>query len=133
MIGHTPATLYRQLDVAAMSPAQRVVALTARVHLSLRQARIAIETGDVEQREVRLDTASAILHELAGALDLEQGGEIATRLAGLYTWLIQECLAVHVAPDAARLDSPITVVAELHSAWSEAARQSLQPSVAGAA
>ncbi len=133
MTAPTPATLYRQMDVMAMSPAQRIVALTARVHLSLRQARIAIESDDVEQREARLNTATAILHELAGALDIERGGEIATRLAGLYTWLIRECLAVHLEPVAARLDSPIAVVAELHSAWSEAARVSLQPSVAGAA
>lgn len=133
MIDHTPANRYREMDVAAMSPAQRVVALTGRLHLALRQAKLAVEQGDVERRESRLDLASAILHELAGALDLEKGGEIATRLAALYAWLIGECLAVHLHPDAARLDSPIAVVGELYGAWNEAARAPLQGDLAGAA
>lgn len=133
MMQQAAGSLYRQMDVLAMSPAQRVVALTARVHLSLRQARLAIESGDVEEREKRLNNATEIIHELAAALDLERGGEIASRLAGIYAWLLRECFAVHLKPDAARLDSPIGIVGELHAAWSEVARLAPQTAVAGAA
>lgn len=133
MMDQAAAGLYRQMDVLAMSPAQRVVALTARVHLSLRQARMAIEAGDIEEREKRLNNATAIIHELLAALDLDRGGEIASRLAGIYTWLLRECFAVHIKPEAARLDSPISIVGELHSAWSEVARLAPQASIAGAA
>lgn len=123
MSGYGSVDRYRQMDVAAMTPAQRVVALYARLALLLRQARMAIETGDVVVREQRLDHAATILHELAAALDRDQGGEIAERLAALYTWLIGECLQIHLHPNLARLDAALTVVQELHQAWSTVARQ----------
>lgn len=118
---------YRQMDVSAMSPAGLVVALYARVLLALRQARLAIVNQDIEAREHRLLQATDILHELAGALDHVQGGEIAGRLAGLYAWMIQECLHVHQQPDVKRLDPVITSVSELHEAWVEVARQAAHP------
>jgi flagellar protein FliS len=114
---------YRQMDVAAMTPAQRIVALYARLVLSFKPARLAIDTGDIVAREQRLDHAAAILHELAASLDRQQGGEIAERLAALYTWLIGECLQIHLAPEPRRLDAVITITQELHQAWADAARQ----------
>jgi flagellar protein FliS len=128
MTVHASADRYRQMDVAAMTPAQRIVALYARLLLLLRQARLAIVGGDIAVREARLDHASEILHELAGSLDLDVGGDIASRLAGLYAWLIGECLAVHIRPDVARIDPMITVIEDLHGAWVEAAKQVPAPS-----
>ncbi|HPF62769.1 MAG: flagellar export chaperone FliS [Gemmatimonadetes bacterium] len=123
MTAHASADRYRQMDIAAMTPAQRIVALYGRLLLLLRQARLAIGSGDIAAREAKLDHASEILHELAASLDLEAGGELATRLAALYAWLIGECLAVHIRPDVARIDPMITVVDELHGAWVAVARQ----------
>ncbi|HRP08306.1 MAG TPA: flagellar export chaperone FliS [Gemmatimonadales bacterium] len=117
MIEHAPANRYRQMEVAAMTPAQLVVALSSRLVLSVKQARAAIVAGDVEARQQRLDHACAILHELSVSLDHERGGEIAGRLAALYAWLIGECTAVHARPSAERLDASIKVVSELHEAW----------------
>lgn len=118
---------YRQNDLSAMTPAGLVVAMYARTLLALRQARLAIESGDIEAREQRILQATDILHELAGALDHEQGGEIADRLAALYAWMIQECFECHRHPSVSRLDPVITCVSELHGAWVEAARQVAQP------
>lgn len=124
----TPLTdRYRQMDVSAMTPAGLVVALYARLLLALRQARLAISTGDIEARERRVLQATDILHELAASLDHVQGGEIAGRLAALYAWMIQECLQVHRHPEVARIDPVITSVTELHEAWVEVARQVTHP------
>lgn len=118
---------YRQMDVSAMTPTGRIVALYARVLLALRQARLAIAAGEIEAREQRLLQATDILHELAASLDHVQGGEISGRLAALYAWMIQECHGVHQRPEATRLDPVITSMTDLHEAWVEVARQVTQP------
>jgi flagellar protein FliS len=114
---------YREMEVLSMSPAQRIVFLYARLHAMLVQARGAIEAGDIEAREQRLDDAAAVVHELAVALDRDQGGDFADRLAALYAWMLAEFQAIHARPDRERLEVIRRIVAELHEAWRGAAGQ----------
>jgi flagellar protein FliS len=123
------ADKYREMDVAAMNPSQLIVALYARLLLSLKQARFAIDQGNIVGREERLDLATAILHELAVSLEHDVNPAMSGSLASLYAWLISECHAVHAQPVATRLDAPIRIVQELHEAWVEVARQSAQPAM----
>jgi flagellin-specific chaperone FliS len=101
---------YREMEILSMTPAQRVVALYARLHVLLLQARNQLDVG-----------------ELAVSLDRERGGQLADQLAALYTWLIGEFTAIHAKADRGRLEATINIVRELHEAWQGAALQVSTP------
>ncbi len=114
---------YQQNDVFSMSPARRVVFLYGQTLASLRQAARHLENGDVEQRSRCLLRASDILAELLCSLDFEAGGSIASGLAQLYSWMMTEIFETDRLRDTRRLQRLTTMVAELHTAWDQAAAQ----------
>ncbi len=124
---------YQHNDVFSMSPARRVVFLYGQTLASLRQASRYLEKGDIEQRSRCMMRASEIVAELLCSLDFEAGGEIATNLAKLYTWMMSEIFEVDRLRDAKRLDKLTNIVAELHAAWNQAATQvaDVAPAAAG--
>lgn len=114
---------YQQNDVASMSPARQVVFLYGHVLASLRQASRHIAQKDIEARTKAMNKARDILAELLCTLDLEAGGQIASNLAGLYGWFIDETIQIESTQDPVRLTKLIGLIAELHGAWEQAAQQ----------
>jgi flagellar secretion chaperone FliS len=114
------ATRYQQNDVLSMSPARRVVFLYGQILASLRQAGRQLERGEIEHRSNSLTRAREIIGELLCTLDFD-AGPVATNLARLYTWMMEETVAVDRAQDGKRLARLTGMVAELHGAWEQAA------------
>jgi flagellar protein FliS len=114
---------YREMEVQAMSPAQRLVLLYTHLLVALRQARGHIERGEIEARGERLVKAEEIVHELLCSLDREAGGEFADRLAALYAWMLGQFAAIQAWPTLTQLDAVVAIITELHGAWQEAAAQ----------
>jgi flagellar protein FliS len=90
---------------------------------NLRRADKQIGARDIEGKSESLTKAADIVYELLGTLDFEAGGELAQRLAGLYGYFAKEILDVSRTLDRQRLGALIEMVASLHGAWDEAARQ----------
>jgi flagellar protein FliS len=111
------------VDVLTMSPAQRLVALYSHLLLNLRHARRAMAAGDIAGRSGAVMKALDVLNELLFSLDREQGGDLADRLAAIYTHLLGEVTAADRQQDTARLDRVTEIVASLHEAWVAAAAQ----------
>jgi flagellar protein FliS len=122
-VSYGSATRYREMEVMTMSPARRIVLLYAQLLGSLRRARIHFDRKEIEQRTERLLLAQEIIHELASSLDRSAGGELAERLASLYTWLATEITSIQQRQDLGALDRVIGIVSELHEAWEGAANQ----------
>ncbi len=122
-MSYAAVSRYQQNDVVSMSPARRVVFLYGQALASLRQAGRHLEKGEIEARSRSLNRAREIFGELLATLDFEAGGEIAGNLAALYAWFIGEAFQVDLKPDPARLERLITLVADLHAAWTAAADQ----------
>ncbi len=118
---------YREMEVLSLSPARRVVLLYAQLQANLTQARSYLTAGDIEARTEALLRAESFVYELAASLDRAQGGELAERLATLYSWMLTQLTALHLTPDLATLDALRHTVAELHEAWDRAARQLERP------
>ncbi len=114
---------YREMEVMALSPARRVVLLYAQLQASLTQARTHLAAGEIEARTEALLRAESFVYELAASLDRTQGGDLAERLASLYSWMLTQLTALHGRPDLAALEALRHTVAELHEAWDGAARQ----------
>jgi len=126
------AARYRESEVLSASPAQLVVIVYDHLLVNLRRARLLVAEKDVMARSDALERARASLSELLVTLDHERGGDIATRLSAIYTFMLGELSVLGVKPDAARLDGVIALATELHDAFSQVAKSASAPTLAAA-
>jgi flagellar protein FliS len=117
----TNANQYREMAVLSASPAQLLTMLYDHLLVTLRRARIAMEAGSIERRGEYLGKCQDVIAELLVTLDHERGGEIASRLSGLYVFFIRELFELGRTNDVARLDSVTALVGELREAFVQAA------------
>jgi flagellar protein FliS len=113
---------YKDNQVLTASQERLVPLLYQGLLKNLRRANKQIESGDLEGKAQSLQKASDIVYELLSSLDFDAGGELASRLAGLYGYFAREILDVGRSLDTARLASLIDMIDGLHAAWDEAAR-----------
>ena len=99
---------------------QLVVLLYEHLLANLRRAAVQIERKDIEGRWKSLERASDIVFELLSSLDMDAGGELASRLAALYGYFISEISAVGRTLDRTRLERLTALVSTLHKSWSQA-------------
>lgn len=114
---------YLENDVMSRSPEWLVTLVYDALLKNLRRADVQIETGDIEGKSTSLTRAGALLGELLASLDHEKGGEIATRLAALYTYFSLEVMNVGRSLDREALGRLIAMISELQSAWLQAAEE----------
>ena len=117
------ASRYREAEVLTASPARLVVIVYEHVLVNLRRARLVVDDTGESTRGESLERARAALAELLVSLDKEKGGELAGRLASIYTFMLGELAVLGVKPNAGRLDAIIALVGELHEAFVQVARR----------
>ena len=117
------ASRYREMEVLAASPPQLVVILFDHLLVTMRRAQMAMEHGDIEARTTLISKSRAVISELLVTLDFEKGGEIATQLSALYTFLLAELLDVGIRRDVVRMQRLTGIVNELRDAFAGAAAQ----------
>ena len=117
------AEVYRQMQVQSRSPLELVVMLYDGALRYLDEARAAIQRKDVPARAEAVSRTLAILTELQGTLNMEQGGQIAEELDGLYAFAINRLLDVTVKVDAAAIDEIVKVLTPLRDGWAQIAQQ----------
>ena len=120
----TDRGLYQANEIMSRPPESLVVLLYQRLLVSLQRADRQIAEGDLEGKGESLARASSILFELTASLNFEAGGEIASRLAALYSYFVREIQVVDRALDRERLARLINLIGPLHSSWSKAAARS---------
>lgn len=114
---------YREMEIRTASPEMLVVLL---YQGALRQARAAhehCEAGRVAERGLAISKALAIVGELHGSLDFEQGGEIAANLSRLYDFVSDQLLTANLRGRPQPLAEAIRVLEALCSAWIEIAQR----------
>lgn len=114
---------YRAQTVLSASPAEQVVMLYDQVIRSLERAVAAIGEGDIEGRWRANNNASECLWELVGALDMEQGGEIARYLEQLYQFMLGRLPEIDIRNDAAIAREVIELLRPLRDTWKQIAVQ----------
>jgi flagellar secretion chaperone FliS len=83
------AEAYRQTHVQSRSPLELVVMLYDGALRFLRDTEDALRRGDLVAKRDALTRALAILAELQGTLNLQQGGQTAASLNALYAYMIE--------------------------------------------
>jgi flagellar secretion chaperone FliS len=77
------------------------------------------QTHDVVDKGTALGKANGLLGELAAALDLERGEEIAKNLLALYGYMMTRLTLANLNNDVQIVDEVSTLVREIKSGWDE--------------
>lgn len=88
----------------------------------LDEARAAMIRKDVIARANAVSRTLAILTELQGTLNIQDGGPIAERLDGLYVYAISRLLDVTAKQDITAIDDVVKVLKPLRESWAQLAQ-----------
>ncbi|MES9832758.1 MAG: flagellar export chaperone FliS [Candidatus Thiodiazotropha sp. DIVDIV] len=80
-------------------------------------ARGSIIRKEHEARNNEINWIISVIDALRGALDFEQGGEIATNLDMLYDYMIRRLFTANVEQDIEALDEVTSLLKEVKTAW----------------
>jgi flagellar protein FliS len=87
-------------------------------------AREALKRGDIQAKCQHIVTAVRILEEgLKGGLNLEQGGELAANLQGLYGYCVVRLTQANARNDDAALEEVIRLIAPVAQGWKQIGTQ----------
>ena len=78
-----------------------------------------MEQGDIAGKGLYLGKVTAIIGELAAALDMERGGDISKNLDRLYSFITLRLIDISVRNDKKGYDDVAKVINELRSGWKE--------------
>ena len=118
-----PPRAYRESAVLSAQPEQLIVMLYDGARRFLGQAAIAMGDGQVELAHRKLRRTEDILLHLREVLDMEQGGEIATRLQSIYLFCQSYLLKARLDRDPAKIDKVSAMLGELRDAWAAIEQQ----------
>jgi flagellar protein FliS len=116
------AQAYIQTQIQSRSPLELVVMLYDGALRFLQQTVDAMQRGDLVAKRDSLSKAMAIVTELHGMLDLEQGGEVAASLDSLYTYMMERLTTANQQRDAAPVAEVMRLMSGLRDAWSQIAQ-----------
>ena len=116
------AQAYYQTQIQSRSPLELVVMLYDGALRFLQQTIDAMESRDLVAKRDSLSRAMAIVTELHGMLDLEQGGEVAASLDSLYTYMMERLTTANQQRDTAPVAEVMRLMSGLRDAWSQIAQ-----------
>jgi flagellar protein FliS len=114
---------YRKSSVSSASPLQLVVMLYDGALRFMEAGKHAMAKRDVFAQNENITKAQRILSELLSTLDLEQGGEVATNLMSIYTYVYDRLVEANIEDKPEIVDECITIMSELRESWVEIERK----------
>jgi len=116
-MGYSAHDAYLESRVLSAGPIELVRILYQTAAGGVRDARRHLERGDIVARSRAISRAVKALLELTGALDFARGGEIAERLAQLYTYMIRRLTEANFQQADAPLAEVLALLATLFEGW----------------
>jgi flagellar protein FliS len=116
------AQAYIQTQIQSRSPLELVVMLYDGALRFLQQTVDAMQRGDLVAKRDSLSRAMAIVTELHGMLDVEQGGEVAASLDSLYVYMMERLTIANQQRDPAPVAEVMRLMTGLRDAWSQIAQ-----------
>jgi flagellar protein FliS len=112
---------YKQQSILTAPPGRLVVMLYDGCLRFLFQSAYAMREGNRAQAQDRMRRAEAIIDELTCTLDHERGGEIASRLQGIYAFCRRHLIEAMTENDPGKVEEVSELLSELREAWAEIA------------
>lgn len=122
----SPAATYAQVGlesaVRSADPHRLVLLLFEGASTAMSMAKLHMQNNQIAERGANISKAIDIIaNGLRASLNIEEGGELAERLAALYDYIVQRLLWANMKTDVAALDECMSLLGEIHSAWAEIA------------
>lgn len=112
---------YQNVDLRATaetaSPHKLIEMLIDGALKAMAKAKGAIERGVIEERTQHINKANEIIIGLRGALDFDQGGEIAANLESLYDYMNRTLMAANRSNDADKVQEVMNLMLEIKQGW----------------
>lgn len=124
------ADSYFQTQVKSSSPLELVVLLYDTAIRATAAANDALARRDIPARRASMSKAMAVVGELQGSLNMDQGGAVATELDRLYTWMTDRLIEATIKQDAVPVQEVRRVLETLRSAWYDIAKNTAMPGTA---
>ena len=112
---------YKQQSILTAPPERLVVMLYDGCLRFLFQSAYAMREGNRAQSQDRMRRAEAIIDELTCTLDHERGGEVASRLQGIYAFCRRHLIEAALEQNPAKIEEVSELLTELRDAWAEIA------------
>lgn len=117
---HAAAT-YRQTLERTLPQSDLLIRLYEGAIRCLDIMKEAIRTGDIPRRAEAVNRVTAILSELASAIDGQEPRDFSEAMVSLYVYMIQEVTLANVADEVHRLDPVRKLLVDLLGSWKIAA------------
>ncbi len=122
----SPAQSYAKVGIEAAvessDPHRLILMLFDGAITAVSLAKIHMDAGDIPQKGMAISKAiDLVTNGLLASLDMESGGDLAGRLAGLYDYMAQRLLFANLKNSAAALDEVSELLTSLRDAWAEIA------------
>ena len=108
---------YQETAVTTQTQGKLIVMLYEGAIKFLKLAIKEIQAGNPEEKGKYINKALDIINELNAVLDMEQGGEVAINLRGLYMFMIRHLTEANIKQDARKVNEIITLLQELNQSW----------------
>ena len=115
------AAAYQQTQVQSGTPLELVVKLYDGAIANIVKAREAQSSGNLRLKREAVSRAMAIVSELQSSLDMSAGGQIASSLDGLYTYVMGRLVAFNTSRDIHALDEAHKLLSTLRDGWQQIA------------
>jgi flagellar protein FliS len=113
-----PYSQYRATAIATANPEKLLLMLYDGLLSSLRQARQALDSGEIQAAHRLLIKGQDIVSELNRTLNRDY--EISGSLSRLYDYLYRRLVEANLKKDPAALDEVLELISGLRAAWAEA-------------
>ena len=123
-MNQNPAAAYQQVSVGIATettdPHRLIMMLFEGAQAAIVVARGQMAQNHIAEKGAAISKAIDIVtNGLQASLDLEQGGELAERLAALYEYISHRLLWANLKNDTAALDEAAHLLGEIQSAWAQ--------------
>src|SRR5438034_6349662 len=122
-----PYERYQSTAVETASPIGLVVKLYEGAIRFTQRAIRALEAGDYPQAHADLVRAQTVVAELAGSLDIEQGGDVAANLMALYLYANNRLIQANLRKQTKPALEAIDLFRELLDGWRQIRPGSTDP------
>jgi flagellar protein FliS len=108
---------YTEEEIRAATPLRLIIMLYDAALRSCEEARVCMERNDASELSQAIDKCNAIISELQSALNLKEGGDIASALNNLYNFMKTNLLRAGVERNPEMIGEVFKLLVNLRAAW----------------
>lgn len=108
---------YKQTQVKTADPGRLVLMVYEAAMEAIRSAKGRMDSGEVGEKGKQISRAMALVAELRGSLDMEQGGEIAVNLDRLYEFSNYCLIQANLTGQREHLETAYEILSTLYDGW----------------